>query len=159
VVELWQNLVDLVVVLGRLIGDLGRVAFSWSLLLFWLAWWLWGVNWKKAWGVLAQGAWAPLLLIMLIGALVWSQVSPSDCNCLGFTTVPNFWWQLGSVGLLAAVTLGCGWLQGVFGWTPAEWNLDPPAVGHGHGHGHDHGHGHEPAPGHGPSHEHGHGHH
>jgi len=34
-------------------------------------------------------------------------------------------WQLGGVGLLVAVTLLCGWLQGVFGWTPAEINLEP----------------------------------
>ena len=39
----------------------------------------------------------------------------------------NFWWQLGEVSLLAAVTLLCGWLQGVFGWTPAEISLEPPA--------------------------------
>ena len=38
--------------------------------------------------------------------------------------------------LLAALTLLCGWLQGLLGWTPAEVNLEPPvAVEHGHGHG------------------------
>jgi hypothetical protein len=91
------------------------------------------VNWKKTWSVLAQGAWAPVVLLMVVGALVWSQISPT-------TAGPNFWWQLGWVSVLAAVTLFCGWLQGVFGWTPAEINLDPPAAGHGHDHGHGHGH-------------------
>jgi hypothetical protein len=77
----------------------------------------------------------PLVLILVVSALVWSQLAPSDCSCLGFITVPNFWWQLGGVGLLAAVTLFCGWLQGVFGWTPAEVELEPPMpAGHGHGH-------------------------
>jgi hypothetical protein len=111
--------------------------WDWLLLLGWLAWWLWGVNWKQAWLVLGQGAWLPLLLLLITTALVWSQLAPSDCTCLGFVTVPNFWWQLGGVGLLLAVTLFCGWLQRVFGWGPAEINLDPPEASsaqHGHGH-------------------------
>ena len=111
--------------------------WSWLLLIPWLAWWLWGVNWNQAWSVLAQGAWLPVLLIMIASALVWSQIAPSDCTCLGFVTVANFWWQLGAVGLLAAATLLCGWLQGLFGWTPFQVNLEPPAepaIDHGHAH-------------------------
>ena len=112
-------------------------AWYWLLLIAWLAWWLWGVNWKNAWTVLAQGAWLPVLLLMIVSALVWSQIAPSDCSCLGFVRVANFWWQLGGVGLLVAVTLFCGWLQGVLGWTPSEISLEPPpapALEHGHGH-------------------------
>src|SRR5206468_12679263 len=107
----------------------------WLLLIGWAAWWLWGVNWKQAWAVLALGAWLPVLLLMIASALVWSQIAPSDCSCLGFVTVPNFWWQLGGVGLLAAITLFCGWVQGVFGWAPAEIDLEPPPTaddGQGH---------------------------
>jgi hypothetical protein len=110
---------------------------NWLLLIPWLAWWLWGVNWKNVWPVLAEGAWLPVLLIMIVTALVWSEIAPSDCGCLGFVTIPNFWWQLGGVGLLAAVTLLCGWLQTVFGWSPAEVSLEPtmaPALEHEHGH-------------------------
>jgi hypothetical protein len=137
VADLWQTLVQLVVVLGNLLGELLLLALRWSLLLTWLAWWLWGVNWKKAWAALAAGAWAPVVLLMVITAGAWSQVAPSSCSCLGFVTVPNFWWQLGAVGLLVAVTLFCGWLQGVFGWAPAELNLEPPApAAHGDGHAH-----------------------
>jgi hypothetical protein len=109
---------------------------SWLLIVPWLAWWLWGVNWKRAWAVLAEGAWLPILLIMVIAALVWSALAPSDCTCLGVFKVPNFWWQLGAVSLLAALTLFCGWLQGVFGWIPVEVSLEPPAAPaaeHGHG--------------------------
>jgi hypothetical protein len=135
VLELWQTLVELANILLRLIGDLLRVGLQWSLLIAWVAWWLWGVNWHKAWEVLAQGAWVPVGVLLVATALVWSQISPSDCTCLGFVTVPNFWWQLGGVGLLAATALFCGWLQGVFGWAPAEVDLEPPAaVDHGHGH-------------------------
>jgi hypothetical protein len=109
----------------------------WLLLLPWLAWWLWGVNWNNVWAVLAHGAWVPVILLMIVAGLVWSQIAPSDCTCLGFVKVPNFWWQLGAMGLLAVVTLLCGWLQAVFGWTPAEVDLEPavePTPGEGHGH-------------------------
>jgi hypothetical protein len=137
VAELWQDFVRLLTDLGQLVGGLAQLLLTSSLLLFWLAWCLWGVNWKKAWAVLAAGAWAPVVLLLLTIALVWSQIAPSECTCLGFTTVPNFWWQLGEVGLLAAVTLLCGWLQGYFGWTPVEVDLEPPApADHGHAQGH-----------------------
>jgi len=77
----------------------------------------------------------PLLLLAVAGAMAWSQLAPSSCTCLGSVSVPNFWWQLGGVGLLVAVTLFCGWLQGVFNWTPAEIELEPSApAGHEHGH-------------------------
>jgi hypothetical protein len=99
----------------------------WLLLLPWLVWWLWCVNWNHVWAVLAQGAWVPAILLMIVAGLVWSQIAPSDCTCLGFVKIPNFWWQLGAMGLLAAITLLCGWLQSVFGWTPAEVNLEPAA--------------------------------
>jgi hypothetical protein len=109
--------------------------WHWLLLIPWFAWWLWGVNWQRAWAVLAEGAWLPVLLLMIVSALAWSQLAPSTCTCLPFVAVPNFWWQLGAVSLLVAITLLCGWLQGVFGWTPAEVSLEPPEepVGeHGH---------------------------
>lgn len=136
--ELWQTLGQLVVTLGTLIVELLQLALRWSLLIAWVAWWLWGVNWKKAWAALAQGAWAPVLLLILAAALVWSRLAPGTCDCFG-VRIPNFWWQLGGVSLLAALTLLCGWLQGFFGWTPAEVHLEPPAAAD---HGHDHGHGH-----------------
>ena len=134
--ELLNTLYQLVLNLRDLVVGLLVLSLHWSLLIAWLAWWLWGVNWNKAWKVLGQGAWAPLVLLMLVTALVWSRLAPAPCACLGIT-VPNFWWQLGAVGLLTAVTLLCGWLQGVFGWTPADINLEPPASPspqHGHHH-------------------------
>jgi hypothetical protein len=104
----------------------------------WLAWWVWGVNWQRAWAFLAQGAWIPLVLLVIISALAWSQIAPSDCTCLGFTTVRNFWWQLGAVGLLTCTALFCGWLQGALHWQPAEVELEPAEEAHGHEHGHGH---------------------
>jgi hypothetical protein len=77
------------------------------------------------------------VLLIFSAALVWSRIAPSDCSCLGFVTVANFWWQLGGIGLLAALTLFCGWVQGYFGWAPAEIELEPAADA-GHGHSHEH---------------------
>lgn len=135
---------------------------TWGLLIAWVAWWLWGANWKTIWPALAQGAWAPLVLLVVVSALVWSQIAPGDCTCLGFMSIPNFWWQLGEVSLLTGLALFCGWLQAYFHWTPEPVNFEPAAVGHhdhghGHGHGHDHAHGHHDS-GHGPEHGHAHGH-
>lgn len=135
--ELWDSFVQVGVDLNRLLGSVLQLALRWSLLIAWVAWWLFGVDWKKTWKVLAMGAWLPLVLLLVISALVWSQIAPAPCSCLGFTTVANFWWQLGAVGLLAALTLFCGWLQGVFGWGPAEISLEPlPEAHHDAGHGH-----------------------
>lgn len=133
----WQIVMDL----WHLAVGLLALGLRWSLLIAWFSWWLWGVNWPKTWKALGQGAWAPLVLLLVVAALVWSRISPSDCSCLGFISVPNFWWQLGGIGLLAALTLFCGYLQDLFGWTPAEIDLAPQAPSHGH-HGHHHVHHH-----------------
>jgi hypothetical protein len=123
--------------LGTLVVAILALALRWSLLLAWAAWWLWGVNWKKLWPALALGAWVPLVLLMVLSALVWSRLDPTDFNFLGFMTIPNFWWHLCGVTLVVLFTFACGWLQGLMGWEPAEVNLEPPAaVEHGHGHAH-----------------------
>jgi hypothetical protein len=132
--ELWEPLTQLVINLVKVLGILAEWFLLWAPAVAWVAWWLWGVNWTKTWPVLRSGAWVPLILGMLMIALVWSQLAPSDCTCLRFATVPNFWWQCGAVGLFTALTLFCGWLQGVFRWTPAEITLEPSAdeaTGHG----------------------------
>src|SRR5690348_7845597 len=127
--QLWALFVALLALLSQFVW----LALQWSLLLLWLAWWLGAVNWRKAWGVLAQGAWAPVVLFVLMGALVWSQIAPADLYLFGGNApIPNFWWQLGGVTLLLLSALFCGWLQGVFGWTPPEIDFDPaPGAGHG----------------------------
>jgi len=134
-VDLWESFWQIVVAAKDFVVELLRLGLHWWLVIAWLAWWLLGVNWKKLWPALAAGAWGPLVLLMFLSALAWSRIAPSDCDCLTFVTVPNFWWQLGSVALLVSLTFLCGWLQGILGWTPAEINLDPPApAAHGHGH-------------------------
>lgn len=137
VLEVLSTLWQLVVLLATLAGELVLLVARNGLLVAFVAWWLLGVNWRKAWRYLADGAWVPVVLLLVVSALVWSRLAPGECDCLGFMKVPNFWWQLGYVGMLAAIALFCGWLQGVFGWTPAEVDLEPPAdTGHGHHHGH-----------------------
>jgi len=105
----------------------------------WMAFWLFAVNWKRTWKFLADGAWAPLILLALMSAFVWSRIAPSTCNCLYFVTLPNFVWQLGSVAALICCALFSGWLQGVLHIQPFEAEFDPPAHAHSHDHhGHDH---------------------
>jgi hypothetical protein len=105
----------------------------------WCAFWLWAVNWKKVWPVLAEGGWAPVVLLSVVAALVWSRVQPGSCNFLGIFWVPNFWCQMGGVASLVSVAMFCGWLQGLMGYEPMEVSVDPPpAPAHDHGTGHGH---------------------
>jgi hypothetical protein len=137
-VTVFQSLWHIVLNLGDLVTQLLALGMYWSLLIAWLAWWLLAVDWSKTWRVLAHGAWAPVVLLVLITSLVWSRIGPSEVSS-PLATIPNFWWQLVCVSLLVGVTLFCGWLQGIFRWTPAEINLDPPPPvdpSHGHAHGH-----------------------
>ena len=99
------------------------------------------INWKKMWPTLREGAWVPLTLLLVLVALVWSQIKPSDVVLFGAFTVGNFWWQLDAVALLAGLGLFAGWLQQREGWAPIEFPIAPPPGDHDHGHDH-HGHGH-----------------
>jgi len=101
----------------------------------WVVWWLFGVNWRKLWPVLAEGAWAPVLLLMFMAAEVWSRVDPTPCDRLVFVVLPNYWWQLGGVTALVLVALICGRLQGLMGCTPPEYPVNPAPAVHDHGHG------------------------
>ena len=150
---IWQTLGQLLQTLLTLLMQLASLGFLWLLWIVWGAWCLWGVNWHRARAYLANGAWVPAILSMLLIAIVWSRLDSRACGCIG-VAIPNFWWQLGYVGMLAGIAMFCGWLQSVLHWTPHELNLEPPA--HGDGHGHDHGH-HDHAPSHGHGHG-GHGH-
>jgi hypothetical protein len=117
---------------------LAGLSSQWPALLFvavWCIWWLCAVNWRKMWPVLAEGAWAPAVLLLAMSAMAWSFLDPRDCPCLG-SRIPNGWWQLIDVCCLAALALFCGWLQGYYGWTPQEISVEPPPVSHDHGHGH-----------------------
>lgn len=139
----WQTILQILLDLGKLLLAFLQFAGHWLLLIVWVAWWLGGANWKKIWPILRDGAWAPVVLLCVLAALVWSQIAPSDGTWLGLVTLPNFWWQLGGVAIIAGLTLFCGYLQGVFQWTPQEISVDPPVHGdHDHHHGHDHGHPH-----------------
>jgi hypothetical protein len=124
--ELFRTLIDLLQLLTlQLLPEVLGLILRWALPLVWVAWWLWGVNWKKAWPVLAEGAWVPLVLLGILAALVWSMIWPEELPLFGTALVPNFWWQLIAVGLLIGTALFCGWLQRYFGWTTPEVNLEP----------------------------------
>ncbi len=135
--QLGQQLLALGHTLGRLVYEMNAAFPLWPLLIVWVAWWLLAVNWRRLWPVLAEGGWAPLVLFVLLGAFAWSRVAPDEWYLTPGAVVPNFWWQLLAVALLAASALFCGWLQGVMGRVPPEISLEPPAAP---AHGHDHGH-------------------
>jgi hypothetical protein len=134
VAELLQTLVQLVVVLGTLVWELVTLLAPWALLIAWVAWWLFAVNWRRTWAFLAEGAWAPVILLTVLAAHVWASLAPGRVTLFGILAVPNFWWQLGGVCLVVALTLFCGWLQTVLGWQPSEINLEPPPAADTHAH-------------------------
>ena len=76
-----------------------------------------------------------VVLLTIVSALVWSALAPSNYILFDQFQLPNFWWQLMAVTLIVLLALFCGWLQGVFGWKPAEINLEPPLQAHA---GHEH---------------------
>ena len=131
--SIWQTLVLLLQTLFTLLAQVSALGFHYLLWLLFAAWCLWGVNWKKARHVLKIGGWLPAMLVIVLIAIVWSRIDPSPC---GACNLPNFWWQLGYVSMVAAIAMVLGWVQSVFHWTPHDINLDPPAHTHGHGHGH-----------------------
>jgi hypothetical protein len=123
----------LIETLGRLAADFAQLAIlvfgflgQHLVVIAWFAWWLLAIKWARLWEILGRGGWVVLLLAMIAGAAAWSQIAPSDCACLGFVTISNFWWQLLAVTLLALETLFCGWLQGTIGWQPPQIDLEPP---------------------------------
>jgi hypothetical protein len=136
VVEIFNNLVQLVTTLGTLVVEIGTLLLRHALLIAWVAWWLWGVNWTTAWRALANGGWAVVVLLTVLAALAWAALAPGTYDFLGLFPIPNFWWQLGAVTLVVLLALLCGWLQGVFGWAPAEIELAPAADSHAGHHGH-----------------------
>jgi hypothetical protein len=127
--EFWDTLGLLVSNLWTLLVLLLGLVFRWALVIAWVAWWLFAVDWKKAWPVLARGGWAPAVLLVIVTALAWSRLDATP------TEQGDFWWRLAYVSGLAALALVCGWLQGVFGFELPEISVEP--VGE-HGPGTDH---------------------
>ena len=135
--EVWDTLLQFLWLAFRLVMAVLRFAVPWLPVLAWVAWWLWGVNWRRLWPTLRQGAWAPILLLAFLVALVWTFVSPGPYTLLGLT-LPGFWWQAAAVVLLLVLAACCGWVQVVYGWCPQEAPLQV-APAQSQEHHHDHG--------------------
>jgi hypothetical protein len=131
--DIGTTLVALAGNLGTLVYLLFLLATSLALWLIWVAVWLFAVNWKHLWPVLGRGGWAVVVLMGVMAAFVWSQIDPTGCDYCG---LPNFWRQLGEVGMLVAIALVCGHLQSIFRCGPPEMSFDPPPHEHIHA-GHD----------------------
>lgn len=129
--ELWQLLLQLVAVIGLIGWQVLVLVGPWLLLIVWVAWWLWAVDWRRLWPTLAEGAWAPLALLAAAAAGAWAMILPSTYVVPGWGLhVGNFWWQLAAVGGLIGVALFCGWLQLHYRWSPQEIPIEPPAAAH-----------------------------
>jgi hypothetical protein len=130
-----DTLLQISKLVGQLLAPWISLIVTWLLLIVWIVWWLLAANWKRIWPVLAEGAWVPMILLVVGGALAWSQLAPSRGHLLFAGSgrgldLPNFWWQLGDVGLLVCVALLCGWIQGLLGWQPPDINFEPATVAH-----------------------------
>ena len=134
-VEIFNILVQLVTNLLALIVEVGALALRNALLIAWVAWWLGAVNWHRAWPALARGGWVVVVLLTVLAAMVWAAIAPGTYDVFGLFQVANFWWQLAASTLIVLLALFCGWLQGVFGWAPAEVELEPPVQAHAEHHG------------------------
>jgi hypothetical protein len=121
--------------------QIGKVLLALLPTVLWCAFWLWAVNWKTTWKVLAQGGWVPLLLLLVMAAAAWSRVAPASISFLDLFLIPSFWWQLGVVLLWTGLAMFCGWLQGYLHLTPYQVEIEPQPAAHGHGGDHGHGHG------------------
>ncbi len=131
ITSLWQ----IVLAFSTLVVQLLSFALQNALVLVWLAWALFAIDWKKTWPILVKGAWIPLVLVVCVTASVWSQLFPREVTFFEAIDVGNFWWQLVVVSFITVLTLLCGWLQGVMGLTPYQIEIDPPAPeAHAHGH-------------------------
>ncbi len=119
--NLWQLWEALAAVLRPLLALLLRLLP----LLLWFGFWLLAVNWRKAWPVLAAGAWIPVVLLAVTAGFVWAHVQPGAGRYLGVLPLPTYYWHLANVSTLVGVALFAGWLQGVLGWAPPEINVDP----------------------------------
>ena len=122
--QLLDPVVEIIAGLGTLVWVLLSWLFHWWVAVAWFAWWLWGVDWARVWPVLARGAWAVVLLLMVIAALAWSELAPRESEIAGLFDISNFWWHLGAVTVLVVLTLFCGWLQSMFRWAPTSNPLD-----------------------------------
>lgn len=103
-----------------------------GLLLFFL-FFLFAVNWQRLWPILREGGVIPLTLLLVLVALVWSQVAPENVSLFGVASIGNFWWQVVVVGLVSSLACLAGWLQERYSWFPPEIALEPQGA-----HGHDH---------------------
>lgn len=112
----------------------GHILFRLLPLIAFVAWCLWGIDWRKTWPVLADGGWVPMLLVGLMAGVVWSFVFPTTATLFGFIPIPNGLWQVGAAGLLICLALACGWLQGRLGCYPPVISFEPPALVHDHEH-------------------------
>ena len=153
--DLFSSLVNVLWSLLDVVVNLLRVILPWLPLLGWVGFWIFAVNWAKAFPILRRGGFIGVVLLMFVAVLVWAAVAPPDNGkhlMLGLS-VDNPSGKFIYVTMLTCIALLCGSAQlsgsfGRLGEFPEEPAADDDVHAHndqGHGHdddhgGHDHGH-------------------
>jgi hypothetical protein len=140
-----QSFLELCRDLAVLTVRVGEVLLPLLPLVVWVAFWTFGVNWKKLRVVLLQGGWVGLMLLGFLAVLVWGTVAPPVGGAHQFLglTLGNFVGKTVLVTALICIMLLCGSVQ-LSGACGSLCRFDEPAAeaephgGHGdHGHSHD----------------------
>jgi hypothetical protein len=138
VLDLLNSLINVARSLLDVLVSLLRIILPWLPLLAWIGFWLFAVNWSKAFPILRRGGAIGVLLAMFIAVLVWGSVAPPEggTHSLLGLAVSNYAGKFMYVTMLACMALLCGSVQmsGALGRL-AEFP-EPVADDH-HGHGHD----------------------
>lgn len=99
-------------------------------LLVWMAFWFFAADWKSIWPVLTTGADVALALLVILSAMVWSQIYPQPVNLPVLRGMGNFWSHLTAVMGLTGAAFFSGWLQGISGYEPVEVPLETEESSH-----------------------------
>lgn len=111
--ELLQSLIQLVIAVWDVLVSAVSVFVPWLGLIFWIAFWLYAVDWVALRRVLLEGGWIGLLLIGFVMVLVWWAVAPPPDGrhlILGLS-LSNFVGKTVYVTILFCIMLLCGSVQ------------------------------------------------
>ncbi|MER3416658.1 MAG: hypothetical protein C4297_10660 [Gemmataceae bacterium] len=124
----WQELLraawEVLAASSRLVVGLVVLVLQFFFAAVWIGWWLLAADWRRLWPVLGKGAWAPVVLLILIIGLAWSAIVPADFVVFGVVVIPVGLAQLSAVAGWVAIALFCGWLQRVWGIEPAGLDFE-----------------------------------
>lgn len=110
--ELLTSLWNVIVAVFSLLIVLLQTLIPWTPLIAWVAFWLFAVNWRQLYPVLAKGGMIAVLLIGLMAVLVWSMIAPDPAEHVLFGLhVSNAVGKIVYVTGLIVIAFLCGSVQ------------------------------------------------